>query len=295
LSFGRREADSNEVIQPCALGSHRHVYPSDRCLQWRPGCQYRFAGLVRDTTGILEAIHPLRGSSIYAIHIYCSIRLRSVLTLPLPRRPNAVAVGDALYENCAFSDCFHNAGVLPAPSIASASPAPNLRDIAPSHDFDALNQEPKRMQHTVNHLQHLMERNGVTELYVFPCCWLAHLSDIFLASSRPGRDLRLRPLLPSINPLLRLASPPYPKWSTTKYRCLFVTQHPSRLAQRRQTGNKSGSESPAMPRSHLQLRQKQSSRGRVLQPPKTNKRMRRTRRGLRLYCRPRVSSSAQVL
>ncbi|KAK0619825.1 putative SCC2 protein [Immersiella caudata] len=63
-----------------------------------------------------------------------------------------------------------DSGILPAPTIGSASPAPSLIDLVSSQEFDALNQEalghdplPRRLQQTVNQVQHLMERNGSTE------------------------------------------------------------------------------------------------------------------------------------
>jgi cohesin loading factor subunit SCC2 len=67
---------------------------------------------------------------------------------------------------------FFYSGVLPAPSIGSASPAPSVIDIIPSLDFDALNEEAssqgapsKRLQQTLSQVQHLIGGN-ITELYV---------------------------------------------------------------------------------------------------------------------------------
>ncbi|KAK0643538.1 putative SCC2 protein [Cercophora newfieldiana] len=61
-------------------------------------------------------------------------------------------------------------GVLPAPSIGTASPAHSLVDIVPSQEYDALNQEAlghdqqsRRLQQTLNQVQHLMDRGAVTE------------------------------------------------------------------------------------------------------------------------------------
>ncbi|KAK0714986.1 sister chromatid cohesion C-terminus-domain-containing protein [Lasiosphaeris hirsuta] len=63
-----------------------------------------------------------------------------------------------------------DSGVLPAPSIGSASPAPCLNDLIPSQDFETLNNEgrdqklpSKRLQHTVNQFQHLIERGNITK------------------------------------------------------------------------------------------------------------------------------------
>ena len=61
-------------------------------------------------------------------------------------------------------------GVLPAPSIGSASPAPSLQDLTPSHEFDSLNQEilakglaSKKAQQTLGQVQRLIERGNITE------------------------------------------------------------------------------------------------------------------------------------
>jgi hypothetical protein len=71
-----------------------------------------------------------------------------------------------------FTDAPQLAGILPAPTIGSVSPAPSLIDLVTSQEFDALNQEalahdplPRRLQQTANQIQHLVERNGITELY----------------------------------------------------------------------------------------------------------------------------------
>ncbi|KAK1759475.1 sister chromatid cohesion C-terminus-domain-containing protein [Echria macrotheca] len=63
-----------------------------------------------------------------------------------------------------------HSGLLPAPSIGSASPAPSLSDIVPSHDFDGLNEQArtgegfsKHLQQTVNQVQQIIKHNKVTE------------------------------------------------------------------------------------------------------------------------------------
>lgn len=68
---------------------------------------------------------------------------------------------------------FHpnSTGVLPPPSIGSASPAPPLTDLVPGFDFAALNQEAaaqnppsKRFQQALSQVQHLLERGNIPEL-----------------------------------------------------------------------------------------------------------------------------------
>ncbi|KAL2159890.1 hypothetical protein VTH06DRAFT_2023 [Thermothelomyces fergusii] len=62
-------------------------------------------------------------------------------------------------------------GVIPSPSISSASPAPPVTDLIPGNDFAALNQEAashhalpsKRVQQAVAHVQHLLERGNIPE------------------------------------------------------------------------------------------------------------------------------------
>ncbi|KAL2166340.1 hypothetical protein VTG60DRAFT_2922 [Thermothelomyces hinnuleus] len=65
-----------------------------------------------------------------------------------------------------------NSGVIPSPSISSASPAPPVTDLIPGSDFAALNQEAanhhhslpsKRVQQAVAHVQHLLERGNIPE------------------------------------------------------------------------------------------------------------------------------------
>jgi cohesin loading factor subunit SCC2 len=66
-----------------------------------------------------------------------------------------------------------DSGVLPSPSIGSASPAPPVTDLVPGHDFATLNQEAaaqnppsRRLQQAVSQVQHLLERGNIPELYV---------------------------------------------------------------------------------------------------------------------------------
>ncbi|KAL2153159.1 hypothetical protein VTH82DRAFT_4314 [Thermothelomyces myriococcoides] len=64
-----------------------------------------------------------------------------------------------------------NSGVIPSPSISSASPAPPVTDLISGNDFAALNQEAashhtlptKRVQQAVAHVQHLLERGNIPE------------------------------------------------------------------------------------------------------------------------------------
>ncbi|KAK4134395.1 hypothetical protein BT67DRAFT_422383 [Trichocladium antarcticum] len=63
-----------------------------------------------------------------------------------------------------------DSGVIPSPSIGSASPAPPLNDLVPSLDFAALNEEAsttnlssKTLQQAVGHVQHLLERGNIPE------------------------------------------------------------------------------------------------------------------------------------
>ena len=64
-------------------------------------------------------------------------------------------------------------GILPTPSIRSASPAPSLSGLVSRQEYDALNQEAarsdavsKRLQQSAHQVQQLIERASVTELYV---------------------------------------------------------------------------------------------------------------------------------
>ncbi|KAK3323960.1 hypothetical protein B0T19DRAFT_373007 [Cercophora scortea] len=63
-----------------------------------------------------------------------------------------------------------DSSVLPAPSIGSASPAPSVNDLISTQDFDALNHEAqvqgshsKRLQQTLNQVQHLLKQGNITE------------------------------------------------------------------------------------------------------------------------------------
>ncbi|KAK3294918.1 uncharacterized protein B0H64DRAFT_464040 [Chaetomium fimeti] len=63
-----------------------------------------------------------------------------------------------------------NSGVLPSPSIGSATPAPPVTDLIPAHDFATLNQEAaaqkppsRRLQQAVGQVQHLLERGNIPE------------------------------------------------------------------------------------------------------------------------------------
>ncbi|KAK4251443.1 hypothetical protein C7999DRAFT_10719 [Corynascus novoguineensis] len=63
-----------------------------------------------------------------------------------------------------------DSGILPSPSISSASPAPPVTDLVPGNDFAALNQEAtthnlpyKRVQQAVSQVQHLLERGNIPE------------------------------------------------------------------------------------------------------------------------------------
>ncbi|KAL2261861.1 hypothetical protein VTK26DRAFT_3153 [Humicola hyalothermophila] len=63
-----------------------------------------------------------------------------------------------------------DSGVIPSPSIGSASPAPPLVDLTPHEDFTALNEEAsaqssssKRLQQAVGQVQHLLERGNIPE------------------------------------------------------------------------------------------------------------------------------------
>ncbi|KAL2015428.1 hypothetical protein VTK56DRAFT_5506 [Thermocarpiscus australiensis] len=63
-----------------------------------------------------------------------------------------------------------DSGLLPSPSIGSASPAPPVNDLVPGLDFAALNQEAsgqkspsRRLQQAVSQIQHLLERGDIPE------------------------------------------------------------------------------------------------------------------------------------
>ncbi|KAL2128391.1 hypothetical protein VTI74DRAFT_9247 [Chaetomium olivicolor] len=63
-----------------------------------------------------------------------------------------------------------DSGILPTPSIGSASPAPPVTDLVPGHEFAALNQEAttqnqpsRRLQQAVGQVQHLLERGKIPE------------------------------------------------------------------------------------------------------------------------------------
>ncbi|KAK3306683.1 uncharacterized protein B0T15DRAFT_149792 [Chaetomium strumarium] len=63
-----------------------------------------------------------------------------------------------------------DSGVLPSPSIGSASPAPPVTDLVPGLEFAALNQEAatqnapsKRLQQAVSQVQHLLERGNIPQ------------------------------------------------------------------------------------------------------------------------------------
>jgi len=66
---------------------------------------------------------------------------------------------------------FLSPGIIPSPSISSASPAPPVTDLVPGNDFAALNQEAtthnlpyKHVQQAVSQIQHLLERGNIPEL-----------------------------------------------------------------------------------------------------------------------------------
>jgi hypothetical protein len=117
-----------------------------------------------------------------------------------------------------------DSGILPAPTIGSVSPAPSLIGLVSSQEFDALNQEalghdplPRRLQQTANQIQHLVERNGITELYA--CSHAAakrRSTDSATASSRLARD---PPVLHRRSAhLWHRLSRLYPRWSTIRLR-----------------------------------------------------------------------------
>lgn len=106
-------------------------------------------------------------------------------THPSPRSRPSIRVGPpTLYLRLVLFFCisegrFHSLtitlclGVLPSPSIGSASPAPPVNDLIPGTEFAALNQEAlsqdhpsKRLQQMVSQVQHLLERGNIPELYV---------------------------------------------------------------------------------------------------------------------------------
>lgn len=209
------------VVEPRLGGQSRHV-PSSTLIhpftQWQTRCQ--------TFTMALPPASPIQRLGVGSLRQQWASPGPSLSTRPshtrrfLPSR-RSTRVGSAhlsslqpfyisIQESHSVSDLFHLhfTGVLPSPSIGSASPAPPVTDLVPGHDFATLNQEAsaqnppsKRFQQAVSQVHHLLERGDIPELYVsFRSCAGDPLTQPE-ASSRQAQ--RLLPAPPKLQDHLR--------------------------------------------------------------------------------------------
>jgi len=180
---GEQKHSDSTFVEPRLGGQSRHVpsstvihafnngRPNARHVQWPSPRNPKFRAPRATTTahdGLHSALHSLRGPPVHAVFCHRALRLGYASTTSHSQQVFSI-----------FLRTFHSdfpssfTGILPSPSIGSASPAPPVTDLIPGHDFAALNQEAsaqnhpsKRFQQAISQVQHLLERGNIPELYV---------------------------------------------------------------------------------------------------------------------------------